>query len=155
MPPIPSCSPSNAVTTFAQQSAKLKDANNVTRRIFVLAIASSAALAQVLDLSSEERRGHRRSQQPRFSFPSPRPDGGSTPGGLDGRLDRVKEIDRYRQLPDLFSKGHMHDNNSGSTAPLPPPPPPPLPSSFDRPTPASTSALGSSTGTGGGLPPAS
>ncbi|KAH9010367.1 hypothetical protein EDB83DRAFT_2581725 [Lactarius deliciosus] len=142
--------PSDAAATLAQQRAKLKAAGNAAHRIFAPALASSGergtwagVLGQVAErdnsptqeISMEPRSS--RPQSTDFSglsagsaFRSPRADGGTAPGGLDGLSPAVGDSwasmlnDLYGSSnvprldgPDKFrrpSKGHIHDGSSES-----------------------------------------
>ncbi|KAH8984718.1 hypothetical protein EDB92DRAFT_2105845 [Lactarius akahatsu] len=133
--------PSDAAATLAQQRAKLKAAGNAAHRISAPALASSGergtwagVLGQVAErdnsptqeISIEPRSS--RPQSTDFSglsagsaFRSPRADGGTAPGGLDGLSPAVGDswasMVNTPLLP-MFQKTSSNNNNNGQTVDL-------------------------------------
>ncbi|KAH9171641.1 hypothetical protein EDB89DRAFT_1080088 [Lactarius sanguifluus] len=133
--------PSDAAATLAQQRAKLKAAGNAAHRISAPALASSGergtwagVLGQVAErdnsptqeISMEPRSS--RPQSTDFSglsagsaFRSPRADGGTAPGGLDGLSPAVGDswasMVNTPLLP-MFQKTSSNNNNNGQTVDL-------------------------------------
>ncbi|KAH8987229.1 hypothetical protein EDB86DRAFT_3245845 [Lactarius hatsudake] len=133
--------PSDAAATLAQQRAKLKAAGNAAHRISAPALASSGergtwagVLGQVAErdnsptqeISMEPRSS--RPQSTDFSglssgsaFRSPRADGGTAPGGLDGLSPAVGDswasMVNTPLLP-MFQKSSSNNSNNGQTVDL-------------------------------------
>ncbi|KAH9024802.1 hypothetical protein EDB85DRAFT_2179998 [Lactarius pseudohatsudake] len=133
--------PSDAAATLAQQRAKLKAAGNAAHRISAPALASSrergtwaGVLGQVAErdnsltqeISMEPRSS--RPQSTDFSglsagsaFRSPRADGGTAPGGLDGLSPAVGDswasMVNTPPLP-MFQKTSSNNNNNCQTVDL-------------------------------------
>ncbi|KAH9059940.1 hypothetical protein EDB87DRAFT_679833 [Lactarius vividus] len=132
---------SDAAATLAQQRAKLKAAGNAAHRISAPALASSGergtwagVLGQVAERDNsptQEISVEPRSSRPQstdFSglsagsaFRSPRSDGGSAPGGLDGLSpvvgDSWASMVNTPLLP-MFQKTSSNNNNNGQTVDL-------------------------------------
>ncbi|KAH9000746.1 hypothetical protein EDB83DRAFT_2509695 [Lactarius deliciosus] len=133
--------PSNAAITLAQQRAKLKAAGNAAHRISAPVLASSGERGTWVGVHGQvTERGNTHTQEifmePRSSRPqstdfsgistgsafcSPRADGGTAPGGLDGLSPAVGDswasMVNTPLLP-MFQKSTSNNSNNGQTVDL-------------------------------------